>query len=163
MHVFSFLSNFPIYDFSKLFNFLLQVEFVGGPMCWNTKTFSATARKIKKSLFKIDHHILFCINYYGKVIFISFYLLIYSLYELSGGGAFCNGQKIQVSQTDKVPKYCIPKSLKSLSFYAIKFSHISVAIFHYLSTRNFFAYQGRRLSASNWFWIWSWWGLGYKY
>lgn len=38
------------------------VEFVGGPMCWNTRTFSAAA----------------------------------------GGGAFCNGQKIQVSHTDKV-------------------------------------------------------------
>ncbi|KAI7983867.1 hypothetical protein LOK49_LG15G01923 [Camellia lanceoleosa] len=38
------------------------VEFVGGPMCWNTRTFSAVA----------------------------------------GGGAFCNGQKIQVSHTDKV-------------------------------------------------------------
>ncbi|GLT59138.1 hypothetical protein SLA2020_319750 [Shorea laevis] len=38
------------------------VEFVGGPMCWNTRIFSATA----------------------------------------GGGAFCNGQKIHVSQTDKV-------------------------------------------------------------
>ncbi|KAF5932804.1 hypothetical protein HYC85_028975 [Camellia sinensis] len=38
------------------------LEFVGGPMCWNTRTFSAAA----------------------------------------GGGAFCNGQKIQVSHTDKV-------------------------------------------------------------
>lgn len=38
------------------------VEFVGGPMCWNTRTFSA----------------------------------------VSGGGAFCNGQKIHVSKTDKV-------------------------------------------------------------
>ncbi|XVF40048.1 hypothetical protein PTKIN_Ptkin01aG0081200 [Pterospermum kingtungense] len=38
------------------------VEFVGGPMCWNTRIFSATA----------------------------------------GGGAFCNGQKIQTSPTDKV-------------------------------------------------------------
>ncbi|GMH02677.1 hypothetical protein Nepgr_004516 [Nepenthes gracilis] len=40
------------------------VEFVGGPMCWNTRTFKATA----------------------------------------GGGAFCNSQKIQVSQTDQVEK-----------------------------------------------------------
>ncbi|KAJ0081721.1 hypothetical protein Patl1_11887 [Pistacia atlantica] len=40
------------------------VEFVGGPMCWNTRTFSATA----------------------------------------GGGAFCNGQKIHVSQTDQVER-----------------------------------------------------------
>lgn len=38
------------------------VEFVGGPMCWNTRLFSATA----------------------------------------GGGAFCNGQKIHPSQTDRV-------------------------------------------------------------
>ncbi|KAM1917316.1 hypothetical protein ACFX13_036932 [Malus domestica] len=38
------------------------VEFVGGPMCWNTRIFSASA----------------------------------------GGGAFCNGQKIHVSQTDEV-------------------------------------------------------------
>ncbi|KAA8544786.1 hypothetical protein F0562_019510 [Nyssa sinensis] len=38
------------------------VEFVGGPLCWNTRTFSAVA----------------------------------------GGGAFCNGQKIHASQTDKV-------------------------------------------------------------
>ncbi|XP_060674211.1 phosphatase IMPL1, chloroplastic-like isoform X2 [Ziziphus jujuba] len=38
------------------------VEFVGGPMCWNTHTFSATA----------------------------------------GGGAFCNGQKVHVSQTHQV-------------------------------------------------------------
>ncbi|ESW10451.2 hypothetical protein PHAVU_009G205700 [Phaseolus vulgaris] len=38
------------------------VEFVGGPMCWNTRLFSATA----------------------------------------GGGAFCNGQRIQVSATNKV-------------------------------------------------------------
>ncbi|KAI3436907.1 Inositol-1-monophosphatase [Psidium guajava] len=38
------------------------VEFVGGPMCWNTRTFTATA----------------------------------------GGGAFCNGQKIQASKTDLV-------------------------------------------------------------
>ncbi|KAA3489188.1 phosphatase IMPL1, chloroplastic-like [Gossypium australe] len=38
------------------------VEFVGGPMCWNTRTFTATA----------------------------------------GGGAFCNGQKIHPSKTDKV-------------------------------------------------------------
>ncbi|GMP23921.1 hypothetical protein CsSME_00001359 [Camellia sinensis var. sinensis] len=41
--------------------FVFKVEFVGGPMCWNTRTFSAAA----------------------------------------GGGAFCNGQKIQVSHTDK--------------------------------------------------------------
>ncbi|KAF9624728.1 hypothetical protein IFM89_013266 [Coptis chinensis] len=40
------------------------VEFVGGPMCWNTRTFSA----------------------------------------LAGGGAFCNGQKIHVSQTDQVER-----------------------------------------------------------
>ncbi|XP_050232362.1 phosphatase IMPL1, chloroplastic [Mercurialis annua] len=40
------------------------VEFVGGPMAWNTRLFSATA----------------------------------------GGGAFCNGQKIYVSQTDKVER-----------------------------------------------------------
>ncbi|KAL4579576.1 hypothetical protein LXL04_015728 [Taraxacum kok-saghyz] len=40
------------------------VEFVGGAMCWNTRTFSAVA----------------------------------------GGGAFCNGQKIHVSQTDKVER-----------------------------------------------------------
>ncbi|OVA12398.1 Inositol monophosphatase [Macleaya cordata] len=40
------------------------VEFVGGPMCWNTRTFSASA----------------------------------------GGGAFCNGQKIHVSQTDQVER-----------------------------------------------------------
>ncbi|TYI27112.1 hypothetical protein ES332_A05G156600v1 [Gossypium tomentosum] len=38
------------------------VEFVGGPMCWTTRTFTATA----------------------------------------GGGAFCNGQKIHPSKTDKV-------------------------------------------------------------
>ncbi|MBA0807693.1 hypothetical protein Gohar_023483 [Gossypium harknessii] len=38
------------------------VEFVGGPMCWNTRTYTATA----------------------------------------GGGAFCNGQKIHPSKTDKV-------------------------------------------------------------
>ncbi|GFS33117.1 myo-inositol monophosphatase like 1 [Actinidia rufa] len=38
------------------------VEFVGGPMCWNTRTFSAAA----------------------------------------GGGAFCNGQRVHVSGTDKV-------------------------------------------------------------
>ncbi|XP_058198257.1 phosphatase IMPL1, chloroplastic-like [Rhododendron vialii] len=38
------------------------VEFVGGPMCWNTRVFSA----------------------------------------VSGGGAFCNGQKIHASLTDKV-------------------------------------------------------------
>ncbi|CDP11230.1 unnamed protein product [Coffea canephora] len=40
------------------------VEFVGGPMCWNTRTFSAA----------------------------------------SGEGAFANGEKIHVSQTDKVEK-----------------------------------------------------------
>ncbi|KAG9158492.1 hypothetical protein Leryth_016141 [Lithospermum erythrorhizon] len=40
------------------------VEFVGGPMCWNTRTFSAA----------------------------------------SGEGAFCNGIKIHVSQTDKVER-----------------------------------------------------------
>ncbi|XP_044496837.1 phosphatase IMPL1, chloroplastic-like isoform X1 [Mangifera indica] len=40
------------------------VEFVGGPMCWNTRLFSATA----------------------------------------GGGSFCNGQKIYVSQTDQVER-----------------------------------------------------------
>ncbi|KAG0448911.1 hypothetical protein HPP92_027597 [Vanilla planifolia] len=40
------------------------VEFVGGPMCWNTRTFSAS----------------------------------------SCGGAFCNGQKINVSQTDQVER-----------------------------------------------------------
>ncbi|PON45573.1 Inositol monophosphatase [Parasponia andersonii] len=38
---------------------IFQVEFVGGPMCWNTRIFS-------------------------------------------GGGAFCNGQKVHVSQTDQV-------------------------------------------------------------
>ncbi|XP_020586351.1 phosphatase IMPL1, chloroplastic [Phalaenopsis equestris] len=38
------------------------VEFVGGPMCWNTRTFTASA----------------------------------------GGGAFCNGQKIHVSQTELI-------------------------------------------------------------
>ncbi|KAL5100935.1 hypothetical protein RYX36_005262 [Vicia faba] len=38
------------------------VEFVGGPMCWNTRIFTATA----------------------------------------GGGAFCNGQRIQVSATNQV-------------------------------------------------------------
>ncbi|CAK9311716.1 unnamed protein product [Citrullus colocynthis] len=40
------------------------VEFVGGPMCWNTRIFTATA----------------------------------------GGGAFCNGQKINVSQTSQVER-----------------------------------------------------------
>ncbi|XP_038894425.1 phosphatase IMPL1, chloroplastic isoform X2 [Benincasa hispida] len=40
------------------------VEFVGGPMCWNTRVFTATA----------------------------------------GGGAFCNGQKINVSQTSQVER-----------------------------------------------------------
>ncbi|KAK1439391.1 hypothetical protein QVD17_05209 [Tagetes erecta] len=40
------------------------VEFVGGAMCWNTRTFSAVA----------------------------------------GGGAFCNGEKIHVSQTDNVER-----------------------------------------------------------
>lgn len=40
------------------------VEFVGGPMCWNTRTFSAS----------------------------------------SGGGAFCNGQRIHVSQTEQVER-----------------------------------------------------------
>ncbi|KAK7281603.1 hypothetical protein RIF29_09732 [Crotalaria pallida] len=40
------------------------VEFVGGPFCWNTRTFSATA----------------------------------------GGGAFCNGQRIQVSATNQVER-----------------------------------------------------------
>ncbi|KAL8108614.1 phosphatase IMPL1, chloroplastic isoform X2 [Apium graveolens] len=40
------------------------VEFVGGPMCWNTRTFSAVA----------------------------------------GGGAYCNGQTIHVSKTDKVER-----------------------------------------------------------
>ncbi|XP_020678205.1 phosphatase IMPL1, chloroplastic [Dendrobium catenatum] len=40
------------------------VEFVGGPMCWNTRTFTAS----------------------------------------SGGGAFCNGQKIHVSQTEQVER-----------------------------------------------------------
>lgn len=40
------------------------VEFVGGPMCWNTRTFTAS----------------------------------------SGGGAFCNGQKIHVSQTNQVER-----------------------------------------------------------
>lgn len=40
------------------------VEFVGGPMCWNTRLFSATA----------------------------------------GGGSFCNGQQIYVSQTDQVER-----------------------------------------------------------
>jgi myo-inositol-1(or 4)-monophosphatase len=38
------------------------VEFCGGPMCWSTRTVSAS----------------------------------------SGGGAYCNGQKIHVSKTDKV-------------------------------------------------------------
>ncbi|KAK4748004.1 hypothetical protein SAY87_014590 [Trapa incisa] len=40
------------------------VEFVGGPMCWNTRIFSATA----------------------------------------GGGAFCNGEKIHASKTEKVER-----------------------------------------------------------
>ncbi|KEH16547.1 putative inositol-phosphate phosphatase [Medicago truncatula] len=40
------------------------VEFVGGPMCWNTRIFTATA----------------------------------------GGGAFCNGQRIEVSVTDQVER-----------------------------------------------------------
>jgi hypothetical protein len=41
---------------------LLQVEFAGGPFCWVTRTFSATA----------------------------------------GGGAFCEGQRIHVSDTGSV-------------------------------------------------------------
>ncbi|KAK9086094.1 hypothetical protein Sjap_026505 [Stephania japonica] len=40
------------------------VEFVGGPMCWNTRTFTAS----------------------------------------SGGGSFCNGQKIHASQTDQIER-----------------------------------------------------------
>ncbi|KAH7654492.1 myo-inositol-1(or 4)-monophosphatase protein [Dioscorea alata] len=40
------------------------VEFVGGPMCWNTRTFCA----------------------------------------ISGGGAFCNGQKIHVSESEEVER-----------------------------------------------------------
>ncbi|KAJ3679308.1 hypothetical protein LUZ60_017319 [Juncus effusus] len=40
------------------------VEFVGGPMCWNTRTFTASA----------------------------------------GGGTYCNGQKIHVSQTNQVER-----------------------------------------------------------
>lgn len=37
----AYMRCFP-YEISSV---LIQVEFVGGPMCWNTRIFSATAGK----------------------------------------------------------------------------------------------------------------------
>ncbi|XP_060674071.1 phosphatase IMPL1, chloroplastic isoform X7 [Ziziphus jujuba] len=56
------------------------VEFVGGPMCWNTRTFSATA----------------------------------------GGGAFCNGQKVHVSQTHQ--------GVRRLGAAAVDMCHVALGI-----------------------------------
>lgn len=58
-------SEFFVLNIILLRSFSVQVEFVGGPMCWNTRIFSAAA----------------------------------------GKGAFANGEKIHVSQTDKVRIY----------------------------------------------------------
>ncbi|PPD86587.1 hypothetical protein GOBAR_DD16481 [Gossypium barbadense] len=51
-----------VYCFKEILPLLLWWNLLGEPMCWNTRTYTATA----------------------------------------GGGAFCNGQKIQPSKTDKV-------------------------------------------------------------
>ncbi|KAK4803328.1 hypothetical protein SAY86_001531 [Trapa natans] len=56
------------------------VEFVGGPMCWNTRIFSATA----------------------------------------GGGAFCNGEKIHASKTEK--------GVRRLGAAAVDMCHVALGI-----------------------------------
>ncbi|XP_074337954.1 phosphatase IMPL1, chloroplastic isoform X3 [Apium graveolens] len=65
------------------------VEFVGGPMCWNTRTFSAVA----------------------------------------GGGAYCNGQTIHVSKTDKLYQvhFCLHINLLS----SIKVCFILLLLFQH--------------------------------
>ncbi|KAJ9707957.1 hypothetical protein PVL29_000156 [Vitis rotundifolia] len=72
------------------------VEFVGGPMCWNTRIFSATTgnKVLSNELYLM--HILYS-NYEIKV-----GNVILTVYLFLGGGAFCNGQKIHASQTDLV-------------------------------------------------------------
>ncbi|KAA3489189.1 phosphatase IMPL1, chloroplastic-like [Gossypium australe] len=59
---------------------LSLVEFVGGPMCWNTRTYTATA----------------------------------------GGGAFCNGQKIHPSKTDK--------GVRRLGGAAVDMCHVALGV-----------------------------------
>lgn len=68
-------------------------------MCWNTRTFSATA----------GMNISNC-NYYffqnQKIILaqccLSQFYVNGLIFIITGGGAFCNGQKIHASQIDKV-------------------------------------------------------------
>ncbi|XP_016185899.1 phosphatase IMPL1, chloroplastic-like isoform X1 [Arachis ipaensis] len=64
--IFRSVHGLKVFSVSLLAQILsaLMVEFVGGPMCWNTRTFSAT----------------------------------------TGGGAFCNGERIQVSETNQVER-----------------------------------------------------------
>lgn len=58
-------------------------------MCWNTRTFSATAGNCLTLVYEPNYHCsLFPIG------------IVYS--HILGGGAFCNGQKIHSSKTDLV-------------------------------------------------------------
>lgn len=63
-------------------------------MCWNTRTFSAVAGK------------RFCFRTRTNVIF--FFVTIFMIHVIPGGGAYCNGQKIHVSKTDKVRRQLLP-------------------------------------------------------
>lgn len=73
----------------------MQVEFVGGPKCWNTRTFTAAAgARFLFLLFKFSSYM--CI-FSGWL----------SIHEIPGKGAFCNGEKIHVSQTDKVSYHVV--------------------------------------------------------
>lgn len=114
LYVFSDISLFLNWAFWYLAatDYHLQVEFVGGPMCWNTRTFSATAGKktlvfpcLSISWFWND--VRFSLDITSKEGSLkqtlstkNFTPLICS--NILGGGAFCNGEKIHVSKTDKV-------------------------------------------------------------
>lgn len=74
-------------------------------MAWNTRIFSATAGK--KFLFNFLI-VLFSFNYINHFV----YLWIGLLLIVSGGGAFCNGQKIHASQTDRVSDHIFIKIFK---------------------------------------------------
>ena len=63
------------------------MEFVGGPMCWNTRTFTATSGEQPCS-----------VHFFSP----TFYMSTIPVLSVLGGGAFCNGQPIQVSANDTV-------------------------------------------------------------
>lgn len=107
-------------------------------MCWNTRTFSASAGKMNKSLLKIDWQILFfCRNYYGKVFYFCLFIAIIYLFQV--GVPFAMDKRFRLAKLTRYQnsKHCIPQY--PLNFYFVyvkklKFTHSSC---HFISVQPF--------------------------